>query len=83
MLLDKSRGNRASALGLSHGRCPNCPIKAVFRFFAEFVTSSTGARLKTAEEEARKSQEERVNLETDLKNLRKSQNELLSKIKES
>lgn len=41
------------------------------------------ARLKTAEEEARKSQEERVNLESDLRNLRKSQNELLSKIKES
>lgn len=41
------------------------------------------ARFKTAEEEARKSQEERVNLESDLKNLRKSQNELLSKIKES
>jgi hypothetical protein len=30
------------------------------------------ARLRTAEDEARKSQEERVNLEADLKNLRKT-----------
>ena len=41
------------------------------------------ARLKTAEEETIKSQEERANLEADIKTLRKSQNELLSKIKES
>ena len=41
------------------------------------------ARLKTAESEAQKSQEERLNLEQQIKDMRRTQNELLSKIRES
>jgi len=40
-------------------------------------------RLKTAEDENRKSAEIRGQLQSDLRNLKKSQNELLNKIKES
>lgn len=41
------------------------------------------ARLKTAELEALKSMEERLNLESQIKDMKKTQNELLSKIRES
>lgn len=41
------------------------------------------ARLKTAELEAQKSMEERQNLEFQIKDMKKTQNELLSKIRES
>lgn len=41
------------------------------------------ARLKTAEVEAQKSQEERVNLEMQIIDMKRTQNELLSKIRES
>lgn len=40
-------------------------------------------KLSTVEEESRKFQEEKINLEYALKLLRKNQNKLLSKIKES
>ena len=41
------------------------------------------ARLKTAEMEAQKSQEERVSLEEQIDDMQKTQNELLSKIRET
>jgi hypothetical protein len=41
------------------------------------------ARLKTAEMEAQKSQEERVSLEEQIGDMQKTQNELLSKIRET
>jgi hypothetical protein len=41
------------------------------------------ARLKTAEMEAAKSAEERQNLEAQIKDMKRTQNELLSKIRES
>ena len=40
-------------------------------------------RLKTAENEAQKSKEERLNLEYQIKDMKKSQNELMAKIRES
>ena len=41
------------------------------------------ARLKTAEMEAQKSQEERLSLEEQIGDMQKTQNELLSKIRET
>ena len=41
------------------------------------------ARLKTAELEAQKSQEERMNLEDQIVDMKKTQNSLLSKIRET
>jgi hypothetical protein len=41
------------------------------------------ARLKTAEMEAQKSQEERISLEEQIVDMKKTQNELLSKIRET
>jgi hypothetical protein len=41
------------------------------------------ARLKTAEAEAQKSNEERVNLEEQIADMKKTQNELLSKIRDT
>ena len=41
------------------------------------------ARLKTAEAEAQKSNEERINLEEQIADMKKTQNELLSKIRDT
>ena len=41
------------------------------------------ARLKTAEAEAQKSNEERVNLEEQIADMKKTQNELLSKVRDT